>query len=172
LPPISVVVTRVVTRVVTPRRFADSSTRTQGTAPAPKERRTIVNFCDDGRGSAAASLGFYREHAHRLGDVVEAIVRFPGWDEDGPPAHHLMLRSAAGDQLYLSGAAAGYPGEGPRIAMQVLVESGFPAEQARLGFTEPQLRLTRRPSTPARPEAVADAAGQAGTPAPVEGARR
>ncbi len=131
-----------------------------------------MNFCDDANGIAAASLAFYREHAHRLGDVVEAIVRFPGWDADGPPRHHLMLRNATGDQLHLSGAAAGYPGEAPRTAMQVLVESGFPAEQARRVFTEPDLRLTRRPVTPTRPATEPDAATQAGTHAPAEGARR
>ncbi len=95
----------------------------------------------DGTRLSADSLGYYRDYQHELGRIVDATVSFPGLGEDEP--YTLVLRDDCGGRLMLSGAAAGYPGEGPRIAMQMLIEAGFTAEIARTGFTHRLLRLTR-----------------------------
>lgn len=107
-----------------------------------------MRLYDDGHGNAAASLHFYRDHAHLLGPIVGAQVWFPGLG--GPYPYCMVLHDRVGQELWLSGAAAGYPGEAPRVAMQILVEAGFPAEQAAQVFDRTALQLTR-PAAPAPP---------------------
>jgi hypothetical protein len=104
-----------------------------------------MRYSDNGSGVTRDSLEFFREHRHRLGEIVEASVRFPGFDDPYNP-YLMVLRDAAGDEIALSGCTVGYPGEGPRGAMQVLVESGWPAEQAQQVFTSGRLTLRRDPA--------------------------
>lgn len=92
--------------------------------------------------NAAAGLEFFRDHRHRLGHIVCARVRAGA---EAGAGHTLILRDDAGAELRLSGPAAGRPNEAARLAMQVLVEAGFPAEQARRVFTEPNLHLHHNP---------------------------
>lgn len=113
-----------------------------------------MDYLDLGNGSSAESIAFFREHRDRLGELVAAEVYFPG--TGGAYPHCAALRDGAGNVIWLSGLAAGYPGEGPRAAMQVLVEAGFPAEQARTVFTERAVTLTRTPAPPGRPSAIAE----------------
>lgn len=101
-----------------------------------------MRYIDTGNGVTRDSIAFFREHRHRLNRIVEASVRFPGFDDPHDP-YLMVLRDDRGDEMLLSGCTAGYPGEGPRGAMQVLVESGWPADQAALVFTMPTLRLER-----------------------------
>ena len=102
-----------------------------------------MRYSDQGTGVTRDSLAFFREHRHRLGEIVEASIRFPGFDDPHDP-YLMVLRDDNGDEMLLSGCTAGYPGEGPRGAMQVLVESGWPADQAALVFTTPTLQLERQ----------------------------
>ena len=101
---------------------------------------------DHGNGITRDSLQFFREHRHQLGDIVEASVRFPGFEDPYDP-YLMVLRDDRGDEMLLSGCTSGYAGEGPRGAMQVLVEAGWSADQAGLVFTAPTLRLEREPCT-------------------------
>ena len=101
-----------------------------------------MRYSDQGTGVTRDSLAFFREHRHRLGQIVEASVRFPGFDDPHDP-YLMVLRDDRGNEMLLSGCTAGYPGEGPRGAMQVLVESGWPADQAALVFTTPSVQLER-----------------------------
>ena len=78
-----------------------------------------MRYLDDGTGHTADSLSHYREHRHRLGTITEADVYFPGMG--GPYPYCMILRDARGNEIWLSGCAAGYPGEGARAAMEVLV---------------------------------------------------
>ena len=97
---------------------------------------------DHGNGITRDSLQFFREHRHQLGEIVEASVRFPGFEDPYDP-YLMVLRDDRGDEMLLSGCTAGYPGEGPRGAMEVLVEAGWPADQAALVFHTATLRLER-----------------------------
>jgi hypothetical protein len=123
-----------------------------------------MRYADAGNGITRDSVEFFREHRHRLGVIVEASVRFPGFDDPHDPCL-MVLRDAAGDEIALSGCTAGYPGEGPRGAMQVLVEAGWPADQAALVFTTPTLRLERPEISPLLYDVP-------GVPAPPSRARR
>jgi len=105
-----------------------------------------MRYIDTGNGVTRDSIAFFREHRHRLDEIVEASVRFPGFDDPHNP-YLMVLRDGHGDEMHLSGCSAGYPGEGPRGAMQVLVEAGWSADQAALVFTTPTLRLEREPGT-------------------------
>lgn len=97
---------------------------------------------DPGTGMPRDSIACCREHRHRLGDTVEATVRFPGFEDPHNP-YLMMLRDPRGNELLLSGCTAGYAGEGPRGAVQVLVESGWPPDQAALVFTTAVVHLER-----------------------------
>lgn len=107
-----------------------------------------MNYFDDGLGVTADSIAYYREHRHRLGAVVAAEVSFPGLSGHYPFCFE--LRDARGNRMFLSGLAAGYPGEGPRGAMQVLVDAGFPAAEAQRVFHDRQV-LLRQPGWPPEP---------------------
>ena len=109
---------------------------------------------DYGNGITKDSLQFFREHRHRLGEIVEASVRFPGFDDPHDP-YLMTLRDSCGNEILLSGCTAGYAGEGPRGAMEVLVEAGWPADQASLVFTTPTLRLERDIRASAAAQAMA-----------------
>ena len=98
---------------------------------------------DDGQGEATASLAFFRDHRWRLGQIITAAVTFPGLTGDDP--YTLVLRDSRGARMLLSGCAAGYPGDAPRTAMQVLVEAGFAADAAAAVFTHDFVRLSRTP---------------------------
>ena len=102
-----------------------------------------MRYIDNGNGVTRDSIAFFREHRHQLNEIVEATVRFPGFDDPHNP-YLMALRDDRGDEMLLSGCTAGYAGEGPRGAMQVLVEAGWPADQAALVFTTPTLHLERQ----------------------------
>jgi hypothetical protein len=102
-----------------------------------------MHLFDDGGGITADSRNFYRENRHKLGEIVEAQVFFPG--SAGPSPYSCILGDADGNKMWLSGVAAGYSGEGPRLAMEILVEVGFPAEDAREVFLRTPVRLQREP---------------------------
>jgi hypothetical protein len=98
-----------------------------------------MRYLDDGTGHTAASLIHYREHRHRLGTITEADVYFPGMG--GPYPYCMILRDTGGNEIWLSGCAAGYAGEGARAAMEVLVDAGWRAVDAREVFTRTHLQL-------------------------------
>jgi hypothetical protein len=100
-----------------------------------------MHLFDGGGGITADSRNFFRDNRHKLGEIVEAQVFFPG--SAGPSAYSCILGDADGNKMWLSGLAAGYAGEGPRVAMEILVEVGFPAEQARDVFVRTPVRLHR-----------------------------
>lgn len=100
-----------------------------------------MHLYDDGGGITADSRNFFRDNRHQLGDIVEAQVFFPG--SAGPSPYSCILGDSDGNKMWLSGLAAGYAGEGPRVAMEILVEVGFPAEQAREVFVSTPVRLHR-----------------------------
>ena len=104
-----------------------------------------MHLFDDGGGITTDSRDFYRDNRHRLGEIIEAQVFFPG--SAGPSPYSCILGDADGNKMWLSGVAAGYAGEGPRLAMEILVEAGFAAEQARDVFVRTPVRLHREPSS-------------------------
>ena len=115
-----------------------------------------MRYSDSGNGITTDSIAFYRDHQHQLGPIVTADLRFPGFD-DPPDPYLMVLRDEAGDEIRLSGCTTGYPGEGPRGAMLVLLEAGWSVEEARQVFSAATLRLTRgEPAGPARTTAVAE----------------
>lgn len=109
---------------------------------------------DDGSGVTRDSVRFFRDNRERLGPIVSAAVRFPGFGDPFDP-YLLVLRDDAGNEMRLSGCTTGYAGEGPRATMQILVDEGFLAAEARAVFTAPELALQRTceaPPTAARRE--------------------
>jgi hypothetical protein len=107
-----------------------------------------VNYFDNGLGDAADSLAYYRNHRHELGAIVAAEVAFPGLSEHYP--YCLELRDDRGNRMYLSGLTAGYAGEAPRAAMEVLIDAGFAAADAQRVLHDRQVTL-RQPWRPPGP---------------------
>ena len=102
-----------------------------------------MHLFDDGGGISADSRNFFRDNRHKLGEIVEAQVFFPG--SAGPSPYSCILGDDDGNKMWLSGVAAGYAGEGPRLAMEILVEVGFSVEEARDVFVRTPVRLRREP---------------------------
>jgi hypothetical protein len=100
-----------------------------------------MTWQDDGFGVSADSVGYYREHRHELGCIVQAAVTFPGLGDDDP--YTMVLRDDRGARMLLSGCTAGYAGECPRTAMEILIEAGFDAEIAQVVFTHRVVRMIR-----------------------------
>ena len=107
-----------------------------------------MNFFDNGLGNAADSIAYYRDHRHELGTILAAEVSFPGLSDHYP--YCFELRDDRGNRLFLSGLTAGYAGEGPRGAMEVLVEAGFGVTDAQRVFHDRQVVL-RQPTWPPEP---------------------
>ena len=107
-----------------------------------------MRYSDSGNGITADSIAFYRDHQHQLGPIVSAELRFPGFD-DPPDPYLMVLRDQAGNEIRLSGCTTGYPGEGPRGAMLVLLEAGWSVEEARQVFSAANLNLARGGPAPA-----------------------
>jgi hypothetical protein len=116
-----------------------------------------MNYFDNGLGKTGDSLAYYREHRHELGTILTAEVAFPGISEHYP--YCLELRDDRGNRMFLSGVTAGYPGEGPRGAMEVLVDAGFSATDALRVMHDRQVTL-RQPVWPPDPELPALQAAQ------------
>jgi hypothetical protein len=108
-----------------------------------------MNYFDNGQGITAESVDYYREHRHELGTFVSAEVSFPGLSEHYP--YCFELRDDRGNRMFLSGLTAGYAGEGPRAAMEILIEAGFPAADAQRVFHDRQV-IFRQPVWPPDPE--------------------
>jgi hypothetical protein len=104
-----------------------------------------VNFFDNGLGVTADSISYYRDNRFQLGTIIAAEVVFPGLADHYP--YCFELRDDRGNRMFLSGLTAGYPGEGPRAAMELLVDAGFPATDARRVFHDQQVTL-RQPTWP------------------------
>jgi hypothetical protein len=104
-----------------------------------------VNYFDNGLGITADSINYYRDNRHQLGTIITADVAFPDVADHYP--YCFELRDDRGNRMFLSGLTAGYPGEGPRAAMELLVDAGFPATEARQVFHDRQVSL--RHTTPA-----------------------
>jgi hypothetical protein len=83
---------------------------------------------DNGSGVTADSLSYYRDNRHLLGQVIEARVHFPG--AGGPYPYCFELADDQGNHMWLSGVTAGYRGEGPRGAMEILIDAGFDIDRA------------------------------------------
>jgi hypothetical protein len=101
-----------------------------------------MRYSDSGNGITADSISFFRDHRHQLGPIVTADLKFPGF-EDPPDPYLMLLRDDDGNEIRLSGCTTGYPGEGPRGAMLVLLEAGWPVEESRQVFTAATLNLAR-----------------------------
>jgi hypothetical protein len=104
-----------------------------------------MNYFDDGLGVTADSLNYYRDHRHLLGTIIAAEVSFPGLSDHYP--YCFELRDDQGNRMFLSGFAAGYPGEAPRGAMEALIDAGFPACDAQRVMVDRQVTL-RQPVWP------------------------
>lgn len=102
---------------------------------------------DAGNGIARESVQFFREHRHLLGEIVEAAVRFPGYDDPFDP-YLMVLTDAQGSRMRLSGCTSGYAGEAPRAAMVVLTECGFDPREVQVLFTAATAHFTRQPPGP------------------------
>lgn len=108
-----------------------------------------MNYFDDGLGITADSIDYYRDHRHELGTILVAEVAFPGLSDHYP--YCFELRDDRGNRMFLSGLTAGYVGEGPRGAMEVLVEAGFGVVEAQRVLHDRQVTL-RQCSWPPEPE--------------------
>jgi hypothetical protein len=108
-----------------------------------------VNYFDNGAGDVADSLSYYRDHRHELGMIISAEVVFPGLSDHYP--YCFELRDDLGNRMFLSGLAAGYPGDAPRAAMETLIDAGFSVVDADRVFRDRQVVL-RQPTWP--PDAV------------------
>lgn len=142
-------------------------------------------LCDAGLGRTADSLGYCRDNRHLLFPIRAAEVLFPGDAERAP--HTMFLSDTAGNELWLSGCTIGYVGEGPRAALQILVEEGFPADEAVMvsphatftctGQPTPRLRVSSNRRTARRvqqtrcPAAMPSRAPPVGTTTSTEGRR-
>lgn len=100
-----------------------------------------MHYLDSGNGNTADSLAFYNTHRQMLGDIVQAQIFSP--HHEGPSPYTFVLTDTFGNTLWLSGLAAGYPGEGPRAAVQTLVDCGFPDRDAQQVLTHSPVRLRR-----------------------------
>jgi hypothetical protein len=103
-----------------------------------------MRYSDSGNGVTRDSLAFYRDHRDRLGDIVSVDVTFPGFDEPYDP-YLMRIRDADDNEMRLSGCTTGYPGEGPRATMQILLDEGWPTDWALAAFTDGRLTLSRTP---------------------------
>jgi hypothetical protein len=101
-----------------------------------------MQISDTGNGVTRDSLAFYRDHRHRIGDLTEVYVRFPGYDDPHDP-YLMRLRDQHGDELLLSGCTTGYVGEGPHGSMNVLISEGCPVVQAMVVLSAATARFTR-----------------------------
>jgi hypothetical protein len=108
-----------------------------------------MNYFDNGLGVTADSLAYYRDHRHELGLIIAAEVSFPGLSDHYP--YCFELRDDRGNRMFLSGLTAGYVGEGPRGAMEVLAEVGFSAVEAQRVMHDRQVIL-RQGGWPPTPE--------------------
>jgi hypothetical protein len=108
-----------------------------------------MNYFDNGLGVTADSLNYYRDHRHLLGTIIAAEISFPGLSDHYP--YCFELRDDQGNRMFLSGFAAGYPGEGPRGAMEALIDAGFPATDSQRVMVDRQVTL-RQPVWPPDPE--------------------
>jgi|SRR5579885_695465 len=115
-----------------------------------------MDLRDNGMGITADSLAYYHEHRDQLGTVIAAEVSFPGLSDHYP--YCFELRDDRGNRMFLSGLTAGYAGEGPRGAMEVLVSAGFPAADAQRVMYERQVLLRQAiwPPDPELPRLRAD----------------
>jgi hypothetical protein len=120
-----------------------------------------MNLFDNGLGITADSIAYYRDHRHELGTILTAEVAFPGLSDHYP--YCFELRDDRGNRMFLSGLTAGYPGEGPRGAMEILVDAGFPAVDAQRVFHDRQVTL-RQPVWPPDPELPSLASRRLETP--------
>jgi hypothetical protein len=101
----------------------------------------MTDYADTGNGVPRDSVDYFHRHIDALGTIVAADVRDCG---DGwPNPYHLFLYDRAGNQLSLSGCAAGAYGEPAYQATRVLVEAGFDSTQAARALVEAPLRLSR-----------------------------
>jgi hypothetical protein len=101
-----------------------------------------MRYSDSGNGVTVDSIAFFRDHRDQIGPIVTADLRFPGFD-DPTDAYLMVLQDEVGDEIRLSGCTTGYPGEGPRGAMLVLLETGWSVEESRQVFTAATLSLVR-----------------------------
>jgi hypothetical protein len=98
-----------------------------------------MNYFDNGLGISADSIAYYRDHRHELGTIVAAQISFPGMSDHYP--YCLELRDDRGNRMFLSGLTTGYAGEGPRGAMEILVDAGFPVVDAQRVMVDRQVVL-------------------------------
>jgi hypothetical protein len=98
-----------------------------------------MNYFDNGLSITTESIAYYRDHRHDLGAIIAAEVSFPGISDHYP--YCLELRDDRGNRMFLSGLTAGYPGEAPRAAMEVLIDAGFPVADAKRVMHDRQVVL-------------------------------
>jgi hypothetical protein len=110
-----------------------------------------VRLIDDRTGSTQDSIHYFQRHRGEFGEFIEANVFFLSEDmvESGfyevsdsdtsrldrfqmAKTGSLVLRDAAGNELWLTGCLCGYRGEGVGGSMTVLKEAGFPSDLTEL----------------------------------------
>jgi hypothetical protein len=100
-----------------------------------------MHYFDSGNGNTADSVAFFQQNRRELGDIVQAQVFSP--HHEGPSPYTFVLTDTDGNTLWLSGLAAGYIGEGPRAAVQALLDCGVPDPDAEQVLTRSPVRLRR-----------------------------
>lgn len=105
----------------------------------------MTDYFDAGAGSTDDSLAYYDSHRAALGMIVVAEVSSPALADHYP--YCLQLRDEHGNRMFLSGATAGFHGDGPRAARRILLQAGFSAVDAHRVLRDPQVIL-RQPAWP------------------------
>jgi hypothetical protein len=98
-----------------------------------------MNYFDNGLGITADSIAYYRDHRHELSTIFVAEVSFPGMSDHYP--YCFELRDERGNRMFLSGLTAGFVGEGPRGAKEVLIDAGFGVVEAQRVLHDRQVTL-------------------------------
>jgi hypothetical protein len=103
-----------------------------------------MDLYDDAEGNTSLSLAFYRDHRHQLGPMRRAALTFPGAT---PGAYTCILTDIHGTRMHLSGVTCGYVGDGPRAAVEILLECDFTLADAARAFTDYTLTVDLGPAT-------------------------
>ena len=105
-----------------------------------------MHYLDNSNDNTADSLAFLERpeadaRRHRSSAGLLAPSR-------GTQPVHVHPHRHPRHTIWLSGPAAGYHGEGPRAALQTLLECGFPNRDAQQVLTRSPVRLQREPEPP------------------------
>ena len=94
-------------------------------------------YLDDGYHISEKSLAFFREHKHLIGEIESIkMTSYTNLEIIYP----LKVIGNVGE-IWLSGCAAGYTGEGPHATVQILTELGYPDDALQVVFGNREFKL-------------------------------